>query len=110
MKFVHFQVWNPLSSLFPDFTNPKAVGYWSKHLKLYHDQVPYDGLWLDMNEPSNMMDGQKDGCPNSALDNPPYLPGGIKLSTKTLCMDAKHWIGMYQNIDSRFSVISFFHE
>ena len=60
---------------------------------MYHDQVPYDGLWLDMNEPSNMIDGQKNGCPGSVLDNPPYLPGGIKLSTKTLCMDAKHWAG-----------------
>lgn len=45
-----------------------------------------------MNEPSNMIDGSLDGCPNNMLENPPYVPGvdGGKLNYKTICMSAKH--------------------
>lgn len=28
-----------------------------------------------MNEPSNFVEGSQDGCPNSSLEQPPYVPG-----------------------------------
>lgn len=57
-----------------------------------------------MNEPSNLIDGQKNGCPNSVLDNPPYLPGGNKLSKKTLCMDAQHYLGHHYDVHNMYGL------
>ena len=47
-------------------------------MKYYHDQVAIDGVWIDMNEPSNFFNGQASGpvagCENDPLNHPPYLP------------------------------------
>ena len=71
----------------------------------FHAQVPFDGMWIvsvpwavgpaqplpgagrpppgpvlqDMNEPSNFVKGSVDGCPDSDLENPPYVPGELPL-------------------------------
>lgn len=50
-----------------------------------------------MNEPSNFVNGAVDGCPDSPLENPPYVPGGHALTTKTLCMSAKHYHSTHYN-------------
>lgn len=62
-------------------------------LSQFRKLVEFDGLWIDMNEPSNMVDGSSKGCPaNSPLDHPPYVPhvSGGALYSKTLCTSAKH--------------------
>ena len=46
------RVW-PGDVYFPDFLHPNASGYWKALLASFHDLVAFDGLWLDMNEPSN---------------------------------------------------------
>lgn len=39
-------------------------------------RLPTSGpLLQDMNEPSNFVKGSVDGCPDSDLENPPYVPG-----------------------------------
>ena len=99
------KVWNPTSSVFPDFTHPKAESYWSKQLKSYHDKVPYDGIWLDMNEPSNFYDGQKNGCTNSSLDKPPYIPGlWNNINSKTVCMSAKQYLGPHIALHNMYAL------
>lgn len=52
--------------------------------------------WQDMNDPSNFLNGTVNGCPNTTLDNPPYLPSvdGQTLYHHTLCMSAKHYNGL----------------
>ncbi len=40
----------------------------------FHSQVAFDGLWIDMNEISNFVQGSTVGCPNSPLESPPYIP------------------------------------
>lgn len=40
--------------------------------------MPIAGASLqDMNEPSNFVRGSVDGCPDSDLENPPYVPGEL---------------------------------
>jgi alpha-glucosidase (family GH31 glycosyl hydrolase) len=53
---VHGVVW-PGSVAWPDFGHPNATAYWGGLLADMHGRVPLDGLWLDMNEPSNFCDG-----------------------------------------------------
>ena len=38
-------VW-PGQTVFPDFTNPKALTWWADLAKTYHDIVPFDGIWI----------------------------------------------------------------
>nr|XP_022907549.1 lysosomal alpha-glucosidase-like [Onthophagus taurus] len=94
------KVWNRVSTVWPDFTNPKTVDYWTLMLKSMHDKFQYDGAWIDMNEPANFLSGSVNGCPNSDLETPPYVPGvlGGQLNYKTLCMTAQHYIGLHYDV------------
>lgn len=51
------KVWNRHSTVWPDFTHPSALSYWKSLLETFHKQIPFDGVWLDMNEPSNFYNG-----------------------------------------------------
>jgi alpha-glucosidase (family GH31 glycosyl hydrolase) len=80
------KVW-PGKTVFPDFFNPKIDKFWNKGLKDYHTIVNYDGIWLDMNEPANLLKNTK--CIGEIADEKlctknknkyyyddlPYLPG-----------------------------------
>jgi len=85
-------VW-PGKTVFPDFFNPKTKDYWKAQLKAYRCKIPFDGVWIDMNEPSNFATGSTTNCPDNNLENPPYVPkvSGYKLIDKTLCMSARHY-------------------
>lgn len=50
-----------------------------------------------MNEPSNFFNGGIDGCPKSPYETPQYVPGGNLLTTKTICMTAKHYHSTHYN-------------
>ncbi|NXP37418.1 LYAG glucosidase, partial [Leiothrix lutea] len=39
------KVW-PGPTAFPDFTNPETHEWWHDMVKDFHDQVPFDGMWL----------------------------------------------------------------
>eukprot|EP00878_Enallax_costatus_P002700 GHUV01002888.1.p1 GENE.GHUV01002888.1~~GHUV01002888.1.p1 ORF type:complete len:873 (+),score=203.93 GHUV01002888.1:194-2812(+) len=59
------QVW-PGSTVYPDYLeNPRTSKWLHDQLTNMYSQVPYDGLWLDMNEASNFCSGMQ--CqPNTA--------------------------------------------
>lgn len=97
------QVW-PGETVWPDFTNPNATMYWTMQLKEFYKQVPIDGAWIDMNEPSNFLTGTKDGCPKSDWDNPPYVPAvtGEQLAYKTICMSAKQFMALHYDIHNLY--------
>ena len=50
------QVW-PGPVHFPDFLNPTTIEWWTNETKLFHNQVPFDGMWIDMNELANFCTG-----------------------------------------------------
>ena len=43
---------------YPDFLHPRAGAYWQRQLAAFHKLVPYDGVWIDMNEASNFCTGE----------------------------------------------------
>jgi alpha-glucosidase len=53
------KVW-PEVAVFVDWWNPKCMNMWSTGLKDLYDKVQYDGLWIDMNEPTTFNHGELD--------------------------------------------------
>ncbi|XP_033325789.2 lysosomal alpha-glucosidase [Megalopta genalis] len=100
------KVWNYGSTAWPDYTDPKTSEYLLHMMSNMHENFSYDGAWIDMNEPSNFYDGHKNGCSNNNLDNPVYVPNviGNKLATKTLCMNAKHYLGLHYDLHNTYGI------
>ncbi|KAF1331225.1 Family 31 glycoside hydrolase, partial [Globisporangium splendens] len=86
------QVW-PGPTVFPDFFHPNASSYWSEQLDKFHKTLPFDGIWLDMNELANFCPGttcaRKEGqtCP---------LTGSISNLT-TCCLECVDDINKYDH-------------
>jgi alpha-D-xyloside xylohydrolase len=66
------QVW-PGYTTFPDWTHPNTEAWWTRQIARFHDVIPFDGLWIDMNEASSFCWGPQ--CPlfNSTLNPPQSL-------------------------------------
>ncbi|EDV25113.1 uncharacterized protein TRIADDRAFT_56705 [Trichoplax adhaerens] len=69
------KVWPPGNAAFPDYTNTTTHTWWQNHIVDFHRNVSFDGLWIDMNEPANFVQGSVEGCTNNQYNNPPYKPG-----------------------------------
>lgn len=50
------QQWPGMSTI-PDFLHPNAEEWWANELAEFLKVVPYDGVWIDMNEPANFCTG-----------------------------------------------------
>ncbi|CAB3404386.1 unnamed protein product [Caenorhabditis bovis] len=124
-------VWPDYHVAFPDFfdSTNKTLKWWIEEFVGYQKQIPYDGIWIDMNEPANFGTNEKhpwyfdsDDHPNdeplfcptdgsSEWDLPPYKThavwrygdesNGNFLSTKTLCMLATQNNGKYRLYDTK---------
>ena len=93
------QVW-PNDAAFPDFFNPTAIKWWQDNLSSMQGLLPFDGLWLDMNEVSNFCGGvcYKYQTPaKSVKSNLKYIPTGRDLETpNSLPLDTVHTTGDIQ--------------
>lgn len=115
------QVW-PGPVYFPDFLHPKTAAWWTREISDFHNIVPFDGLWIDMNEPSNFCSGracvhpENQICPDpqaqttcclvcdtlkgNRWDDPPYkinYGGDYRdLGTKTVSTSARHFGGVLE--------------
>ena len=80
------KVW-PEKTVFPDFFNPNVSKFWNEGLNDYYKLVNYDGIWLDMNEPTNLLEKSKcageiatdEECTKDKnkynIEDLPYIPG-----------------------------------
>ncbi|XP_035038068.2 lysosomal alpha-glucosidase isoform X3 [Hippoglossus stenolepis] len=100
------KVWPGLTA-YPDFSDDVTHEWWYENLQRFHDQVQFDGLWIDMNEPSNFLDGSTNGCPSNSLENPPYTPGvlGGLLRGKTICATAQQKQSIHYNMHSLYGLM-----
>eukprot|EP00830_Metopus_es_P013391 TRINITY_DN3243_c0_g3_i1.p1 TRINITY_DN3243_c0_g3~~TRINITY_DN3243_c0_g3_i1.p1 ORF type:complete len:828 (+),score=128.41 TRINITY_DN3243_c0_g3_i1:125-2608(+) len=91
----------PGYSVWIDFLHPAAESFWEECLAHFHEKVPFDGLWLDMNEPSNFCDGE---CPDEThyiyyqfpldfYDDLYYNPTHRGIERGTVSMEALHYGG-----------------
>ncbi|XP_019347375.2 sucrase-isomaltase, intestinal [Alligator mississippiensis] len=97
------EVW-PGLTVFPDFTNPDCTTWWTEECKIFHDQVQYDAIWIDMNEVSSFIRGSTRGCQQNNLNYPPFTPrilDGLMYS-KTICMDAVQAWGKHYDVHSLY--------
>ncbi len=73
------KVW-PGVCVFPDFTSYyKAKIFWHQGLSILNNLIEYDGIWLDMNEPSGFVKGEiaeNKTSENNIYFDPTYIPGG----------------------------------
>eukprot|EP00917_Polyrhabdina_sp_WS-2016_P030778 GHVP01065626.1.p1 GENE.GHVP01065626.1~~GHVP01065626.1.p1 ORF type:complete len:1088 (-),score=198.43 GHVP01065626.1:30-3293(-) len=73
---------------FPDFWKKTTSIWWKANLKEFHNDVPYDAIWIDMNEPENFVHGSYNwhvkedpedwtweggSCPDNRWNFPPYV-------------------------------------
>jgi alpha-glucosidase (family GH31 glycosyl hydrolase) len=61
-------VW-PKHTVFLDFFAKESADVWNAGLKDLYDLVPYDGIWLDMNEITGFCNGE---CPDYDANNDQY--------------------------------------
>ncbi|XP_048561442.1 alpha-xylosidase 1-like [Triticum urartu] len=116
------QVW-PGPVYFPDFINPNGASWWIDEVRRFHELVPVDGLWIDMNEASNFCTGKctiptTHRCPdptskepwlccldcknltNTRWDEPPYKINAsgksARLGYNTIATSAVHYNGVLE--------------
>eukprot|EP00075_Anas_platyrhynchos_P031081 XP_027320334.1 sucrase-isomaltase, intestinal [Anas platyrhynchos] len=97
------EVW-PGRTVFPDYTNPDCTSWWVEECRLFNETVPYDGIWIDMNEISNFVQGSSNGCAQNDLNYPPFTPSILDklMFSKTLCMDAVQKWGKHYDVHSLY--------
>ncbi|KAF0688809.1 Aste57867_19631 [Aphanomyces stellatus] len=115
------RVW-PGDVAYPDFFHPNATRYWQAQLTRYFESAPFDGIWLDMNEPSSFC-ADSDTHPTScklpskvvrSVDTAfpfdpfrqPYVPGqrhgSGNLGTMTASLAAHQFPSLHYNLHSLY--------
>lgn len=101
-------VWPQKHVAFPNFVDTKTRQWWIDELVRFHKVLKFDGIWIDMNEPSNFGTELRTGnfdvnnmlylrCPVNELERPPYASWAaynygdkFPLCHNTLCMSGKY--------------------
>jgi alpha-D-xyloside xylohydrolase len=117
------QVW-PGPTVFPSFFHPNVTEYWYEQMDRFYDLMPFDGLWIDMNEIANFCPGtsckRKPGvqCPvfgsiaqittcclecvadRNGLDNPPFAINNVNskdaIFNKAISTNSLHFSGILE--------------
>ncbi|XP_049723331.1 sucrase-isomaltase, intestinal [Elephas maximus indicus] len=97
------EVW-PGLTVYPDFTSPQCIDWWADECDRFHQEVSYDGLWIDMNEVSSFVQGSLKGCEDNKWNYPPFTPDILDkiLYSKTICMDSMQYWGRQYDVHSLY--------
>lgn len=66
------------STVFMDWFHNKSKEVWSQGLNDLWDQVPFDGVWLDLNAPTIFCDGGRPKCTNPFETSKPETVEDVK--------------------------------
>ncbi|OXA46849.1 Maltase-glucoamylase, intestinal [Folsomia candida] len=94
------RVWPEDDVYFPDFHKNATREWWIYLIKQFHEELDFDSLWIDMNEPDNFVNGDiVEGCPSNSINQPPYLRRVRQdsLYDHTLCPDHIDSAGIHYN-------------
>ena len=88
--------------MFIDFFNKDGVDVWEGGLKDLYDLVPYNGLWLDMNEATGFCNGEcPDGPPpkNNTNTTMTSTKRNLRVSflSEEAAKDVPNWFVSYSN-------------
>lgn len=99
-QYLQHIVW-PGVCVFPDWFHPNSTLFWHSGLSYLNEQIEFDGIWQDMNEPAALWgDAYGRGEINSSLDpefneyeNLAYIPGNgnIDLYSHSISVNAYNY-------------------
>uniref|UniRef100_G1QQE1 Maltase-glucoamylase 2 (putative) n=1 Tax=Nomascus leucogenys TaxID=61853 RepID=G1QQE1_NOMLE len=94
----------PGPTVFPDYTNPVCTEWWIDQVAKFHDRLEFDGVWIEMNEVSSLLQASDNQCESNNLNFPPFLPRVLDhlLFARTLCMDTEFHEGLHYDIHSLY--------
>lgn len=88
------KVW-PGDTTFVDFFHPNATQYWIDMLNVLYKKIPFDGLWIDMNEIDNFCNGPchtpSDPSVFDYSKDLPYNPGNDSIESQTVSLNCTHY-------------------
>lgn len=101
----------PATVGFPDFFKSQTRIWWSTLIiYFYHLELNFDGLRIDMNEPSSFTQLYDEECDTENLFNRPKFVPNIKsrnhITDKTICLDGKQHYR--NNMTDRYNVHSLY--
>jgi alpha-glucosidase (family GH31 glycosyl hydrolase) len=87
----------------------KPIHFGTK-INQFYNKVPFDGLWIDMNELVGFCNGEcKDGKKKRMYgfdpNHPPYVPGDDILYYKTIWLDSITSMGIEYNTHSLYGFL-----
>ncbi|XP_035866867.1 putative maltase-glucoamylase-like protein FLJ16351 [Phyllostomus discolor] len=91
-------------TVFPDYTNPACPPWWIEEFRKFHTSLKFDGVWIELDEVSNLLPASDRSCEDNQLNFPPFTPRVLDrlLFARTLCMDAEfHW-GLHYDVHSLY--------
>lgn len=92
-------------SVFPDFTNPDSIAWWTQQVTEFHKSLEFDGVWIEMDELATTAQGSNDNkCESNNLNSPPFTPSILNgsLLVNTLCMDTEFYSGLHYDVHSLY--------
>lgn len=97
------RVW-PNQAAFPDWFSNNTTPWWDDQLTSMHEMLPFDGIWLDMNEASDFCPGscdlrQKSNVKHPVKYNLKYVPTGRDLEISSMSLDSLQANG-YTQLDT----------